>query len=177
MALKALPPREYILEALDYDPLTGLFTWRERPPHHFASEQYQKRFNKKYAGKHAGNISSRKYLRVRLQEIEYNLHRLAWIIVHGEPLPPEIDHRDRDRLNNKIANLRAATRDQNRVNVGPLKNNVLGVKGVVFRRGKFKARIMINGLRYDLGQFDTLEMAGKAYQDAAIALHGEFARW
>jgi hypothetical protein len=81
-----------------------------------------------------------------------------------------IDHRDRDPLNNRIENLRAATRSQNRANSRP--NNKLGVKGVHARGSRF---YVMAGKLY-LGTFDSIEEAAAAYKAKAEELHGAFAR-
>lgn len=91
-------------------------------------------------------------------------------------MPVEIDHADGDRLNNRLANLRAASVSDNRVNRhGP--GNPTGIKGVRFSKGgRFTARIMKNRREIPLGTYDTLEEAAAARRNAADRLHGAFAR-
>jgi hypothetical protein len=86
------------------------------------------------------------------------------------------DHIDGDGLNNQRSNLRVATRDQNRRNTGLMKSNRSGFKGVYFkpRIGKWIASIK-DGRTKHLGCFSTPEEAAKAYDAAALKLHGEFA--
>jgi hypothetical protein len=107
----------------------------------------------------------------------YLVHRIVWLIFHGEPVPREIDHRDRDGTNNRIANLRAATHFQNMTNMTALRTNKLGVKGVSFdaQRGKFVAQLIAYGICRLSRRFDTLEEAELAYKAAALAHKGEFA--
>lgn len=86
-----------------------------------------------------------------------------------------VDHRDGNGLNCKRDNLRTATRSQNMANQPKQKNNSSGFKGVMASRGRWRASIESEGVRYGLGTFDTAELAARAYDDAARSLHGEFA--
>ena len=161
--------------ALHYDPLTGVFTWREKP-------EKPKWWNTKYAGKVAGGqgTSGRNttYLTIRIGGRRYYAHRLAWLYVHGEWADGVIDHINGDGLDNRIANLRLASNAQNLANRGRQKNNASGYKGVHFEAwtGRYKARIQHGGKSYNLGRFDTPEEAHEAYKKAAAERFGEFAR-
>lgn len=101
-----------------------------------------------------------------------------WRENHGE-LPPDhlvIDHKDRDRTNNELSNLRLATIQQNSYNQE--KHSTVGVKGVYLcgRLTKpWQAQIRIDGKKVNLGRFATKEEAAEAYRKAAIEHHGEFA--
>lgn len=89
----------------------------------------------------------------------------------------EIDHRNRDGLDNVRQNLRKATRSQNISNSGLRKNNTSGYKGVCFlrRERKWVAAIGFNSRTIFLGHFETALEAAKAYNRAAVKYHGEFA--
>lgn len=86
-----------------------------------------------------------------------------------------VDHIDGDGLNCRKSNLRIATRQQNAWNARP-RNNASGFKGVRKLRGRFDARITVNGEVLFLGCFDTAEQAAQAYAQASARLHGEFGR-
>lgn len=105
------------------------------------------------------------------------MHREV-IRMAGLGAPQAVDHKDRDGLNNTLANLRAATHSQNKCNSKLKSNNTSGHKGVGYCPGKMKwrARIMFEGKCIHLGYFDTAWLAAKAYSAAAADLHGEFAR-
>jgi len=106
-------------------------------------------------------------------------HRLIWLYVYGEPVPPLIDHIDGNPHNNRINNLRAATKSQNMVNSGIQKNNTSGFRGVQKapnQRTGFAAYIRADGRYIHLGTFATIEDAAQARRDAANKLHGEYAR-
>ena len=94
----------------------------------------------------------------------------------GFNLDHEIDHKNRNKLDNRRENLRPATRTQNCQNTVEHSNSTTGFKGVNYRKdvGKYRARIRINGERVMLGWFKTAEEASRAYDEAAKKHHGEF---
>jgi AP2 domain-containing protein len=89
----------------------------------------------------------------------------------------QVDHIDRNGLNNSRSNLRFATQVLNNANQTVRANNTSGYKGVhwVSRDGKWQARIRLNGKRKSLGYFDTSDSAAMAYDSAAIAAFGKYA--
>ena len=180
MARLILPNSEYVRECLDYDPDTGKFQWRKRPLAHFATLLACNGWNTRYVGKPVGHMADR-YLMIGISHNAscglYSAHRLAWLLIHGEPIPDFIDHIDGDRVNNRIGNLRSATHGANMANARLRRDNTTGVKGVILRKdGRFMAYITHNKKRYHLGLHDTLEEATAMRLDAAEELHGAFAR-
>jgi hypothetical protein len=95
--------------------------------------------------------------------------------VHGVWPKNDIDHRDLNRTNNAIANLREGTRSQNMANTRARGNYG---KGVWLHKssGLFAASIRAGGVKRHLGYFKTPEAAHAAYCQAALVLNGEFAR-
>ena len=101
-----------------------------------------------------------------------------WVKMHrlilGFP-PYHIDHKNHDGLDNQRHNLRPATAAQNRTNAR-LRPNKVGFRGVSAKKGStFTASITAGGVVHYLGSFPRADLAGQAYDAAAMKLHGEFA--
>lgn len=95
-------------------------------------------------------------------------------------LPPDgsyVDHIDGDGLNNRRSNLRLATKEQNGYNARTPITNTSGLKGVSWdgESGKWRAQIMHNGKKVNLGRFLSREEAYLAYCNASAIMRGEFA--
>lgn len=88
----------------------------------------------------------------------------------------QVDHRDRNGLNNTRRNLRAANHFQNAQNCGKRGHNTSGFKGVSFhkRSGKWQASIMLCREQKYLGLFKTPAEASLAYDTASLLLHSDF---
>lgn len=115
------------------------------------------------------------YIRIQIDGVSYQAHRLAWLYFYGEWPETDLDHINGDRSDNRIVNLRLATRSQNLMN---MRTRRRGLKGVYFdkRQQRWCARIHIEYKTIWLGSHKTEEEAHAAYQLAAIEYHGEFAR-
>lgn len=104
------------------------------------------------------------------------LHREVWARAHpGEPLPPEVDHRNGDGLDCRRENLRAATHADNGRNAPKRAHNTSGFKGVRRRARRWASYIRVAGRFHHLGYHDTPEAAARAYDDAARRYFGAFA--
>jgi hypothetical protein len=150
---------------LDYDQNTGVFTWRtDRAP------------NAKLGAK-TGRHDKYGYTKIKILGRVHLAHRLAWLHVHGEWPTGEIDHINGDRADNRITNLRLATRSQNGCNTRRSSRNTSGVKGVRWHKHarKWAAQIKANGRYRSLGYFDAIEDAAAAYRASALKHFGEFA--
>lgn len=110
------------------------------------------------------------YIRVTLQSRDYYQHRLAWAIYYGYWPTKIIDHRDRNKSNNRIDNLREVSEQKNINNVGLRSTNTSGVKGVSWSKalGKYRQDICVNYKLINLGFFNTIEEAIQARSKAEL---------
>lgn len=163
---------EYLRQILVYDRNCGTFTWKERP----VTRIQDKTWNKKHAGKETGYVRHNGYKVIAISGKEYPCSRLAWLYEFGEWPNLEVDHIDRDKINNRISNLRLANRSQNAINRRLQSNNSSGLKGVWKRKNidSWVAQIGLNGKTIRLGSFKSPEEAHKAYLLKAKEIHGEF---
>jgi len=127
-------------------------------------------------GKKAGYLRPTGYHSVEVNGKGLMLHRLIWIYHFGKP-NAFIDHIDGNKSNNKIENLRLATKNQNSYNKKIHPNNKLGIKGLRLRKdnNKYEARICVDGKRLVLGGFDDLELAELVIFEARDKYHGVYA--
>ena len=127
-------------------------------------------------GDKAGFFDGR-YLRVRRKDKSHLVHRIVFLM-HYKHLPDEIDHINGDKLDNRIENLRKATRSQNQYNKSIMSNNTSGHRGVTWnnQKNKWAVRVFVAGKVHRLGFYDDLEIAGLVASEARASLHGEFAR-
>lgn len=153
----------------DYNEKTGHLRWLKT------------RDGRHRAGSRAGITVGFGYLAVSMGEERYLVHRLIWLWMTGDwpPIGMMIDHKNGRRDDNRWENLRLATPAQNSQNCKRNERNMTGFKGVSFLEQKrmWSANIQANGKKYSLGIYHTPEEAHAAYCDAAVTLHGEFARF
>ncbi len=147
---------EYLRSVLHYDPETGLFTWKVRAA------------NRVKVGDAAGCPNGDGYLHIKVQSRLYKAHRLAWLYMNGEWPKDQLDHINRNRSDNRIANLREVSHKQNQQNAGKSSTNTSGHTGVSWNKqnSKWRALIMHNRKLIHLGYFATLEEALSARKAA-----------
>lgn len=153
---------ERLRERLNYNPLTGVFTWRT-----VTSTRVK-------VGDVAGEFGHKSgYGRISIDGKKYLMHRLAWMHVHGVWPSSDLDHEDCNKANNRIKNLRVASKRLNQENRRTCQvNSRSGYLGVsVNTNGAFSARIKASGVRIYLGTFNTPEAAHAAYLAAKRTHH------
>lgn len=166
--------QEYLKSILDYDPLTGVFTWKERPICDFNCERLRNGWNTKYSFKDAGRIKSDGYVQIGINRKRYAAHRLAWLYIYGEWPKNEIDHINGFRNDNRLSNIRESTRSENMQNKKTShKNNKCKYLGVYFcnRSKRFVSIIALNNKTKYIGKFNDPESAHDAYLKAKRELH------
>ena len=131
------------------------------------------------AGDLAGSNHGGGYLIVRVAGRRILAHRAAWALHYGAWPASEVDHIDGDGSNNRICNLRLATRSQNCTNTKAKRWKAVPLKGVCesarVNGRKYRATIFVNGRYESLGTFETPSEAHAAYVEAAKMAFGDFA--
>jgi hypothetical protein len=150
-----------------YDAEAGKLYWKVKPG------------RKVCIGNEAGSPKGNGYLQVAYQGKRCLIHRAIWEMFYG-PIPPglHIDHINGNPSDNRIENLRLATRSENQWNSKIPKNNTSGLKGASWCKVKQKwvAEIWVFGRKKYLGLFLAASDAHAAYVKAANIYHGAFAR-
>lgn len=156
---------EELLNTFNYDPETGIFTWKNVGKNHHRKN-----------GDVAGCVDKTTgYYKVYSKGRTYLGHRLAWFYVHGEMPKNIIDHINGDKADNRISNLQDVTVSQNAENTRRPRgsNKTSQYLGVSWNTasGKYVAQIMMSGKAKFLGYFQKEEEARDAYLEAKRRLH------
>lgn len=148
--------QERLKEILDYDPNSGVFTWKVS------------RGAVVSVGDKAGSVRPTGHVAIVIDRKPYLAHRLAWFFTHGTWPNGDIEHVDGNYQNNAIANLRDQpvskrhTRRNPTTKTRAYSSSKSGYRGVYSFAGKWRAQITINGKIISLGMFDTPEAANEA---------------
>jgi hypothetical protein len=149
-------------EVLEYNPQTGLFTWK--------TKKYN---NANTSG--AGCVKNGGYVSIMVDGKNYYAHRLAWVYVFGNSPIGQIDHINSIKNDNRIENLRdvsAVINMQNKVKALS-SNKSTGLLGVTYvkKNGTYTAQIRVDGKKINLGFFKTATEGYEAYLSAKRKLH------
>ncbi len=156
---------ERLREVLRYDRDAGRFYWLSLP-HKCAS-------NIK-VGDLAGWTENTGYRRINIDGHRYVEHHLVWLYMVGE-WPPGLDHKNKDKADNRWSNLRLATKEQNARNRGPRSDNALGIAGVrLHENGRYQGRIYAHG-KFQSKTFERLADAIVWRRSMAEEIFGEYA--
>lgn len=159
-----LPSQHELLTLLDYDPVSGILTWKPRDKSLFADQRAFASWNTKYAGKPAFTAIDRKGYNVgAINYINYRASRVIFKMVHGID-PIQVDHEDGNTLNNRQYNLRDVSGSVNQQNMKRASNNTSGVTGVCWSnsKNKWEAKIKVRGETIHLGRYHTFNDATAA---------------
>lgn len=151
-------------ELLYYDTNTGIFTWLVSPRRNVKINSV------------AGVIMKKGYRQIMISQKGYQAHRLAWLYVYGELPSLQVDHRNKNKDDNRISNLRLANNSENKMNSEEYSNNTSGQKGVHWLSAskKWAVRCSAGGVRHYLGLYKDFKEACDVYNNFAKQLHGEF---
>ena len=134
-------------------------------------------FHPKYGN--GGNYTARRKYRKGICVHTEQMHRTILSRILNRPLEryEEVDHENRNPLDNRRQNLRLATREQNTRNQGAHKDGSSNFKGVSWNKekGKWHARIYTKGKHIHIGYFENATSAAKSYDEKAKQLFGAFA--
>lgn len=172
-----------VADRLAYDDNAGVLAFRQKP----GDDRVTNSWNARFAGKVTGCLSRSGYLDVSLTVDGFpylvRAHRLIWALKTGAWMSGryDVDHINGNRSDNRWLNLRQSSRLENGKNRMQSVANTSGFKGVVksyeSKDGqRWIAQLRVGGKSYYLGYFDDPVEAAKAYDLAAIAQCGEFAR-
>lgn len=125
-----------------------------------------------------GTKHSSGYRYLRFQGKMLAMHRVVFSLCHNRIPKSDVDHRDRNRANNRITNLREASESENNFNSKTHKRNTSGHRGVFWEPedSKWSARIQLDGKRYRLGRYRTKNAAIRAYSETALLIRKGFYR-
>lgn len=117
--------------------------------------------------------SSTYYASIRISGKKVLLHRYLLNAKDGQ----FVDHINGNGLDNRMCNLRLCSLSENQMNRKKQSNNTSGYKGVTWNKNKSKwaVRIQFNKKSKHIGYFNCVKEAAKAYNDAAIKYHKNFA--
>lgn len=151
---------EYVRSVLDYNPDTGVLSWKPRK----TETRTGKTWNSRYAGKEAGTIQGSGHRNLCLLGEKWLAHRIAWLHYYGEWPSGIVDHINQDPADNRIANLRESSWGENVGNSQCRADNTSGVKGVYWHKTakRWHACIGTDGAVVSLGYFDDIEDAREA---------------
>jgi hypothetical protein len=149
--------QDELKKLITYNPETGILKWIK--PRNTRSAKPK-------------NISdgfphNKGYMQIGINKKPYLVHRIIWLYMTGNFPKHQIDHINGIKTDNRFANLREVTNQQNNFN-----NKA---KGYCFvkDRNKYLASICVNGKNIHLGLFATKEEARASYLEAKITYHGK----
>lgn len=135
-----------------------------------------KNYKTGFVGQRVGYMHKTGYWVCNYKGKTTKVHRMIFLMLKGY-LPQEIDHIDQDRANNKIENMREASRSENQFNKSIQKTSKSGFRGVSWHRGSqaWVVRVIKHGATVYQSYFKDLELAGLVAQEARAKFYGDFA--
>lgn len=162
----------HLKEILNYNPETGIFTWKSRRP-------------RIRVGQIAGSKNNERYVNIKIDGILYKAHRLAWLYMTGEWPKDQIDHINGIRDDNRFCNLREVTNASNQWNKTHNKNNKAGYKNLyVYRNKRTGLSYWRVGIKHNKSVYvkhfphndDGLQLAIHHRNEKLKELHGDYCK-
>lgn len=159
-----LPSPETLRQLLDYDPDTGILTWRYIPKDFLpstgirSSDYLSRRHNTRWAGKVAGHKGVDGYVRIRVGGRSYKAHRIVWMMAYGPP-NGVIDHINGNPSDNRLSNLRDVDTAINSRNRSITSTSNTGFRGIYNSGSAFVAHACVNRKTHYLGSYRTIDEA------------------
>ena len=153
----SLPDWELLNKLFEYKPFTGELIWK-------VNRSNIKKGSIAGSKHKSGKLT---YLQVGVNGKQYAIQRIIWKLYYKEdPKHLDIDHKNRNTLDNSIANLRKATTAQNNNNKNTYKNSKTGYSGIYQEfNGKYTSTTFFKGKSYRNGTHTTIEEALTAQQE------------
>jgi hypothetical protein len=137
------------------------------------------RKSNKVKGRAAGSPNDDGYILIKIEGAVYKAHHIVWSM-HNLEIPDGfvLDHINGDPADNRIENLRLASRQQNNCNAKLRCDNTSGVKGVSWykKSSKWIGQIQHAGRKIHVGLFESVDEAATAVSKVRALLHGEFSK-
>lgn len=151
-----LPDWELLNKLFEYKPITGELIWK-------VNRSNIKKGTIAGSKHKSGNLT---YLQVGVNGKQFAIQRIIWKLYYkDDPKHFDIDHKNRNTLDNSIINLRKATTAQNNNNKNSYKNSKTGYSGIYQQfNGKYTAIAFFNGKSYRNGTYITIKEALIAQQ-------------
>ena len=138
MATKQEVTQQLVREIVHYDPESGVFTWLKK---------YSPKSTRIHVGQQAGGLGRDGYIRINIAGVTVGAHRLAFLYMDGYLPEQSVDHVNRNRADNRWANLREATQQCQMRNKSMMRNNSSGITGIYWCKVKRKWRVEIGEQR------------------------------
>ncbi len=165
---------EIYFECFSCDFDNGILYWKERPISHFRTAHGMRIFNSQHANKPILYKNNDGYIGLAINNKQMKAHRIIYFLFYRKWPDGEIDHINGIRDDNRICNLRDASKEHNQQNQRkPRSDNKSGFLGVSYRKdtGMYRATIALNGVKKNIGSFSTPEIAHQAYLQEKRKIH------
>jgi hypothetical protein len=155
--------QDQLKSVIDYDPVTGVFTWKVDVATTVP------------AGSEAGYVDAWGYRQIRIGNVLYQSHRLAFLYMMGRFPEMDVDHINRNSSDNRWENLRECTRTVNLLNRAPL-GEYRGITMVTsYGKPCWRVQFSNSGKKGYYGTYPTKEEAARRFNEVVLELRPDLA--